>query len=63
MINFSSEPDECVLFGLKEGTELENRMTGERVTAGNETVLSLPADTAYVYSWDEEGKPDELSGI
>ncbi|MCB7318340.1 beta-galactosidase [Lacrimispora sp. 210928-DFI.3.58] len=63
VINFSSEPDECVLFGLKEGTELENRMTGERVTAGNETVLSLPADTAYVYSWDEEGKPDELSGI
>lgn len=49
VINFAEESEVISLHGLKKECSLVNLMTGEEISAGEEAVLNVPGNTAYVY--------------
>lgn len=53
LINFSNDDQVVKLSGLPRGAVLTNLFKPETVTAEEETVLSLPADACYVYTWSK----------
>ncbi len=53
VINFSERKESASIDNLPDGVTLTNIMTGDRVTAGRTTLLEIPEDTAYVYTWVE----------
>lgn len=53
VVNFDSRTQRVCLKGILRGTRLENWMTGEIETAGEDTVLEILPDTAWVYQWEE----------
>lgn len=58
LINFSDQEETAEIRGLGTDRKLENLMTGECMTIENRTAentvkLKLPANTAYIYKWQE----------
>ena len=51
-VNFSDVPETVKLTGLPAGKVLTEIFSGETVTAGAETPLTLPACSHAVYTWD-----------
>lgn len=54
IINFSNNDESVMLNNLEKGLVLTNIMTGEKITAELATFFKIPADTSYIYVWEEK---------